>query len=149
MSQHPAATLPVERNVYVPSSQRKHVALECHIKPFKLALLNKLSLTQNKSNCVIYLIADENVALKKKWVQIAYVPERICPVFSSQWALFFLSFLYWYQIDHSAGAPHAPRLPSLWPNQALGDRRNFPAWCFSPSQSSFKCFRLAIWNPLN
>lgn len=37
------------------------MGLECHIKPLKLALLSKLSQTQNKSNCVIYLIADENV----------------------------------------------------------------------------------------
>lgn len=35
---------------------------EYHTKPFKSALLNKLSLTPNKSNHVIYLIADENVA---------------------------------------------------------------------------------------
>lgn len=39
------------------------MGLEFRIKPLKLALLSKLSQTQNKSNCVIYLIADENVVL--------------------------------------------------------------------------------------
>lgn len=47
----------------VPLAGKKFVELECHIKPLKLALLSKLSQTQNKSNCVIYLIADENVVL--------------------------------------------------------------------------------------
>lgn len=37
------------------------MGLECHIKPLKLALLSIFSQTQKKSNCVIYLIADENV----------------------------------------------------------------------------------------
>lgn len=39
------------------------MGLECHIKALKLALLSKLTQTQNKSNCVIYLIAEENVVL--------------------------------------------------------------------------------------
>lgn len=47
----------------VPLAGKKCVGLECHIKPLKLALLSKLSQTQNKSNCVIYLIAEENVVL--------------------------------------------------------------------------------------
>jgi hypothetical protein len=51
------------REKCVPLTRKKCVALECHIKPLKLALLSKLSVTQNKSNCVIYLIADENVVL--------------------------------------------------------------------------------------
>lgn len=60
------------------------MGLECHIKPLKLALLSKLSQTQNKSNCVIYLIADENVALFL-WVQVACIPKRNYPFcFSSR-----------------------------------------------------------------
>lgn len=47
----------------VPLAGKKCVGLECHIKLPKLALLSKLSQTQNKSKCVIYLIAEENVVL--------------------------------------------------------------------------------------
>lgn len=47
----------------VPLAGKKCMGLEFRIKPLKLALLSKLSQTQNKSNCVIYLIADENVVL--------------------------------------------------------------------------------------
>lgn len=47
----------------VPLAGKKCVGLECHIKALKLALLSKLTQTQNKSNCVIYLIAEENVVL--------------------------------------------------------------------------------------
>lgn len=65
---------------YVPLAGKKCVGLECHIKPLKLALLSKLSQTQNKFNCVIYLIADENVVLFL-CIQVACFPKRKHPFF--------------------------------------------------------------------
>ena len=58
---------------------RREVGLAYHIKPLKLALLSKLSQTQSKSNCVIYLIADEN-GVPFLWLQVACISKRKYPL---------------------------------------------------------------------
>lgn len=129
----------------VPLAGKKCVGLECHIKPLKLVLLSKLSQTQNKSNCVIYLIADENLVLFL-WIQVACIPKRKHPFFFF-FQISFLSIRSWpCYVKHI----RRPGLPYFWGfyfslcHQALRERTDFLMQCFFPLESSLKCFRLGM-----